>query len=344
MGDGTVLTTLDTSAVQHTYSVGGTVYVSAMAYFTGELNEICTVPLYEVEVVSGGTGSPCDLFDTSLDSLPDFSSQLELTLYVANPSIYFSTPDACAGETITIYNSGIISPTPSSYTDWTYELLVDGVSVTTGSGIPTSGTSIYSDVFEEGDYMFEIIYQFNNYVGKDSCSTSNTFLLTVEDCDTCTNCNSFRPLVGERYWISAWVKEDQTTPVMGYEKSMIRLLFTGGSGEAQFLPTGDLVEGWQRIVGSFTIPTGTTDLDIQLINTDGTINSYFDDVRIHPFNASMKSYVYDSETLWLTAELDDNNYATFYEYDLEGQLIRIKKETARGIMTIQESRSSNPKN
>ena len=57
----------------------------------------------------------------------------------------------------------------------------------------------------------------------------------------------------------------------------------------------------------------------------------------------MKSYVYDPITLWLTAELDDNNYATFYEYDQEGQLIRIKKETARGIMTIQESRSSNPK-
>ena len=80
-----------------------------------------------------------------------------------------------------------------------------------------------------------------------------------------------------------------------------------------------------------------------MVNESSSIAAYFDDVRIHPFNASMKSYVYDPETLWLTAELDDNNYATFYEYDKEGQLIRIKKETARGIMTIQESRSSNPK-
>ena len=57
----------------------------------------------------------------------------------------------------------------------------------------------------------------------------------------------------------------------------------------------------------------------------------------------MKSYVNDPETFWLTAELDDNNYATFYEYDKEGKLIRIKKETSRGIVTIKENRSSNPK-
>jgi hypothetical protein len=40
------------------------------------------------------------------------------------------------------------------------------------------------------------------------------------------------------------------------------------------------------------------------------------------------------------AELDENNYATFYEYDLEGGLIRVKKETEKGIFTIQETRSN----
>ena len=39
------------------------------------------------------------------------------------------------------------------------------------------------------------------------------------------------------------------------------------------------------------------------------------------------------------AELDENNYATFYEYDLEGNLVRVKKETIEGIKTLQENRS-----
>jgi hypothetical protein len=55
----------------------------------------------------------------------------------------------------------------------------------------------------------------------------------------------------------------------------------------------------------------------------------------------MKSYVYNSIDLRYMAELDENNYATFYEYDEDGALIRVKKETERGIMTIQENRYGN---
>ena len=54
----------------------------------------------------------------------------------------------------------------------------------------------------------------------------------------------------------------------------------------------------------------------------------------------MKSFVYNTVNLRLMAELDENNYATFYEYDDDGTLIRVKKETERGIMTIQETRSA----
>jgi hypothetical protein len=40
------------------------------------------------------------------------------------------------------------------------------------------------------------------------------------------------------------------------------------------------------------------------------------------------------------AELDENNYATFYEYDDDGTLVRVKKETVNGIKTIKETRSA----
>ena len=54
----------------------------------------------------------------------------------------------------------------------------------------------------------------------------------------------------------------------------------------------------------------------------------------------MMSYVYDPISLRLMAELDERNYATLYEYDEEGKLIRVKKETEKGIMTIQENRDN----
>jgi hypothetical protein len=50
--------------------------------------------------------------------------------------------------------------------------------------------------------------------------------------------------------------------------------------------------------------------------------------------------VYHPTNLRLLAGLDENNYASFYEYDDEGTLIRVKKETQKGIKTITETRSS----
>lgn len=72
-------------------------------------------------------------------------------------------------------------------------------------------------------------------------------------------------------------------------------------------------------------------------------NAYYDDIRFIPLDATMKSFVYDPLSFKLQALLDENNFATFYEYDQEGLLIRTKKETDRGIMTIGENRRSNSK-
>jgi len=79
------------------------------------------------------------------------------------------------------------------------------------------------------------------------------------------------------------------------------------------------------------------------LQSTGNTNIYFDDIRIHPFNANMKSYVYDPINLRLVAELDPNNYATFYEYDAEGTLTRTKAETQEGVKTISETRSAKQK-
>jgi len=70
---------------------------------------------------------------------------------------------------------------------------------------------------------------------------------------------------------------------------------------------------------------------------------YIDDIRMYPKNGSVKSFAYNPINQKLMATLDENNIATFYEYDQEGNLIRTKKETERGIMTINESRSSKTK-
>jgi hypothetical protein len=102
--------------------------------------------------------------------------------------------------------------------------------------------------------------------------------------------------------------------------------------------TGTRIEGWQRYESIVNVPASATQAYISLKGVQGR-NVFFDDVRVQPFNSNMKNFVYDPTSLRLMAELDENNYATYYEYDDDGTLIRVKKETVKGIMTIKETRS-----
>jgi hypothetical protein len=151
----------------------------------------------------------------------------------------------------------------------------------------------------------------------------------------------FSPLQGQKVVVSAWVKQEGLCTSGNYENAQLNLTFnnTEGNNTFQFKPTGNIIEGWQRIEDTLTIPANATSLNLSMKATAG-IPVYFDDVRIQPFNGNMKSFVYNPVNLRLMAELDENNYATFYEYDDEGTLIRLKKETERGVKTIKETRSA----
>jgi hypothetical protein len=174
---------------------------------------------------------------------------------------------------------------------------------------------------------------------------SNTYLVPIPPLP-CTSCvGTFLPEVGKDYVLSAWVKEGgpNTIPstLVTYGNAKISIEFAGAATLGPYTASGDIIDGWQRIEKQFTIPTTATDIKIKLESASG--DSYFDDIRIHPKDGSMKSYVYDPITLRLSAELDERNYATFYEYDEEGKLIRVKKETERGVMTIKENRNNTKK-
>ncbi|WP_188315970.1 hypothetical protein [Chitinophaga agrisoli] len=151
----------------------------------------------------------------------------------------------------------------------------------------------------------------------------------------------FSPISGKQALLSAWVKEAQECHCMSYTGSQVSIVVETPGGNQVFIakPAGNIIEGWQRVEQVVDIPTSATRISINLQSTGNTA-VYFDDVRIHPYNANMKSFVYNPVNLRLVAELDENNYATFYEYDDDGTLIRLKKETERGIKTIKETRSA----
>lgn len=210
-----------------------------------------------------------------------------------------------------------------------------------GDGTTSNSPDPSHTYSESGDYDITLTIEYTNFPnGNDGTNGETCEVIFSETvticCDACES--SFAPLPGEEYVISAWVKEN-ITGTTTYNNPNITLQFEGSyTSEGPFRPSGAIIDGWQRIESVFTVPYEAEKIKIKL-NNDGNSNVFFDDVRVHPFDASMKSFVYDPVTLRLSAELDERNYATYYEYDEEGALIRIKKETERGVMTIQEARN-----
>lgn len=168
----------------------------------------------------------------------------------------------------------------------------------------------------------------------------------------CNDCISdFAPIPGKEYVASAWTKRELPANnfASGYSGLGFRVTFYSSTipliqigSVVDFGGPGSFVDGWEKVEGKFTIPANAVSMKLELKNEGPNTLAYFDDIRVFPVDATMKSYAYDPNNMRLMAEMDENNYATFYEYDEEGKLVRVKKETDKGIMTIKESRNNKP--
>lgn len=154
----------------------------------------------------------------------------------------------------------------------------------------------------------------------------------------------FSPFKQGKYVVSAWVmgRAKDRDLINAYDSAYVRVVVTDANNatlmNVVMKPSGPMIEGWQRIEGMVTIPTQAKYIEVVVENI-GRYRAYFDDIRIHPFASNMRTFVYDPVHLKVMAVLDENNFASFYEYDNEGKLIRIKKETEKGVFTIKESRN-----
>jgi hypothetical protein len=144
--------------------------------------------------------------------------------------------------------------------------------------------------------------------------------------------NGFEPMPGKKYVFSCWVNDGAITsnakPAISFDGTAT---WEAGSNGLRIKAR---VEGWKLVEGVFQTGSGL----LFTLEVPGSV--WIDDLRIHPYDAQMKTYAYDERNLRLMAELDENNFAAFYEYDQEGILNRVKKETEKGIMTIKETRST----
>ncbi|MFA6152123.1 MAG: hypothetical protein WC716_12430 [Chitinophagaceae bacterium] len=158
---------------------------------------------------------------------------------------------------------------------------------------------------------------------------------------------SFGMSAARKYVVSLWVKPSagssgllsSYSPTISVVADSVLVGPYTGRITKTLVSKSSIIEGWQKFEATIEIPSGYKKFNLQL-----GAGFYYDDVRIFPFESNSKAFVYHPVSRKLMATLDENNYATFYEYDAEGNLVRTKKETEKGILTITESRSTHRKN
>jgi hypothetical protein len=156
----------------------------------------------------------------------------------------------------------------------------------------------------------------------------------------------FAPYTGggaRTYVLNYWVKEQVAvgTAVFNYPNAQVVVSVNGTPLALTLVQKSGIIEGWQQYQYTFTLAANQSGtVEVKLQNSNASQPAWFDDIRIHPFDANMATYVYHPINQRLTQQLDENNYATIYEYDEEGALVRVKKETERGIVTLKEARNN----
>ena len=161
--------------------------------------------------------------------------------------------------------------------------------------------------------------------------------------DACDCAGRFLPTWGMDYLLTFWVygdEYDNATFLNDYPDFELEIK----EGTSTLTPTvrkGKLLDGWQRYEARFQLLGGPTAsvLEVHLKNNGSGGSFYVDDFRIQPFRSGMQTYAYDPVSLRLMAAMDDHGYATFYQYDQEGNLVGVKQETEKGIQSLNESRN-----
>jgi len=152
---------------------------------------------------------------------------------------------------------------------------------------------------------------------------------------------SFKVADSSKYIINLWLRPTSvniyaaTQDFGGNAALLMDNAANGLTTTSVLTPSSNIIEGWQQYTLTADIPAGYKNFRLKLGR-----GFLYDDIRVYPYAANSKAFVYHPVTRKVTAILDENNYTTFYEYDPEGNLVRTKKETEKGILTISESRST----
>lgn len=172
--------------------------------------------------------------------------------------------------------------------------------------------------------------------------TGTHSLLLHPNCSL-TLSNLVNPTSGNMYAIRYWVKD----PDPSRWKQLLPTSFTSFMGVSSITSSRVIAQsGDWKLLEYVVLANGSSfsmTFTHPLLSGGESTFIYIDDIKIQPLSSAMSSLVYETNTLRLIASLSESHFATLYQYDQEGRLIRTVQETVGGYKTIAEATYNIPK-
>lgn len=144
------------------------------------------------------------------------------------------------------------------------------------------------------------------------------------------SCELF-PKQSRYYRVSFWVHE---SGVSNFDLNQVNWVGNSGDATNHDISSKKTQSGEWYLVDKIIDIENSDRVELEINATGGNI--YVDDFRVHPVDASMVSYVYN-DFGQLSYLLDADNLFTYYEYNVDGKLAKVEKETFRsGVVKIQD--------
>ncbi len=149
------------------------------------------------------------------------------------------------------------------------------------------------------------------------------------------------------HYISFWIKAK--TNLNDYGTGVFTFNITSKNGanvptaNTYVITKSPVINGWQKFdidVDIIRPLVGPNKVEFSFSVPGGSLGFYIDDFRVQPKNSVMNTMVYDPKSTRMWASMDERNFATIFEYDTEGNLVRTKKESVNGIYTLNETRKA----
>lgn len=171
------------------------------------------------------------------------------------------------------------------------------------------------------------------------------------------NGNNSGLLTNRRYRASVWMHESNTAGarlVVALKNGNGNFLKEDGSINTAQVPIykhindADESSGsWKQVNIEFTVPassSGNYELGIYLENASGNSSAYFDDLMLHPLDATVSAVVREEKTGRTLYKIGSTNFYSRYEYDAAGRTTKVFVETESGEKKLSENRYGFAKN